>query len=194
MNEKDLSLLEFALLGLVHEHQPCCGYDLRKIFTETPMGRFSDSPGSIYPALTRLEKAGQIRGRVEEVSAVRRRRVFQLAASGRKSLVAWLRRPITEADMPRGIPELALRFAFLERSLGRAECLPFLEALAKELTAYIPVLRQHLEAQRTTNSLSASLAMESGVMSYECYLTWTRRAIRRFREARTRSISKHAPL
>jgi DNA-binding PadR family transcriptional regulator len=185
MSRSTLSLLEFALLGLVHDHQPCCGYDLRKIFTETPMGRFSDSPGSIYPALARLERARLIRGRVENSSAVRRRKVFRLTPSGQIELSQRLERPITQSDLPRGMPELALRFAFMESVLGRAECVRFLQSLAKELAAYIPSLRHHLEVQQTTNSLSASLAMESGVMSYECYLAWARRAIRRFRQTRS---------
>ena len=54
---RTLSLLEFALLGLVHDHQPCCGYDLRKVFAETPMGSFSDSPGRrIYSKRSRGSK------------------------------------------------------------------------------------------------------------------------------------------
>jgi len=187
MSRSTLSLLEFALLGLVHDHQPCCGYGLRKIFTETPMGRFSDSPGSIYPALARLERARLIRGRVENSTAVRRRKVFRLTPSGRSELSRRLERPITQSDLPRGMPELALRFAFMESVLGRAECVRFLQSLAKELAAYIPSLRHHLEVEQTTNSLSASLAMESGVMSYECYLAWARRAIRRFRQTRSSS-------
>ena len=39
------------------------GYDLRKIFTTTAMGSFSDSPGAIYPALARLEANGLVRER-----------------------------------------------------------------------------------------------------------------------------------
>ena len=101
MSPTTLSLLEFALLGLVHDHQPCCGYDLRKIFTETPMGSFSDSPGSIYPALARLERAKLIRGRVESSSAVRRRKVFRLSPSGRIELSRRLERPITQSDLAR---------------------------------------------------------------------------------------------
>jgi DNA-binding PadR family transcriptional regulator len=183
-----VSLLEFALLGLVHDRQSCCGYALRKIFTDTPMGSFSDSPGSIYPALARLERAGLIRGRVEKTAAVRRRKVFRLTPSGRRSLVQWLRKPVTRAELERGLREFALRFAFLESVLGRAECVRFLESLAQELAAYVQVLRQHLDAQRATESLSAGLAMEIGVMGYECYLAWARRAIRRFKQTQGRNF------
>lgn len=185
MKMTSLSLLEFALLGLVHDQAPCSGYDLRKFFAETPMGSFSDSPGSIYPALARLERAKLIRGRVEETSSVRRRKLFRLGASGSRALKQWLRRPITQADVVRGMPELSLRFAFLESVLGRDACVPFLEALEQALASYIPTLRRHLDTQRATNLLSASLALESGVMGYESQLAWTRLAQTRLKHTRT---------
>ena len=50
-----LSRLEGALLGLLHG-EARSGYALRKVFQDTPMLHFSDSPGSIYPALKRLER------------------------------------------------------------------------------------------------------------------------------------------
>jgi hypothetical protein len=80
-----------------------------------------------------------------------------------------------------------LRFAFLERVLGLKACGPFLEALANQLTAYIPTLRKHLDIQRSTNTLSASLAMECGVMGYESQLEWVRLALDCVKRSRSRS-------
>ena len=51
--------LGYALLGLV-AGEPQTGYALMKTFTTTPMGHYSGSPGAIYPALRRLEGAGQV--------------------------------------------------------------------------------------------------------------------------------------
>src|SRR5260370_3518580 len=65
---QEISLLAYALLGLLRQ-QPRSGYDLRKIFANTPMGTFSDSPGAIYPALQRLEKHGLVSSRVHASSA-----------------------------------------------------------------------------------------------------------------------------
>jgi hypothetical protein len=47
-------------LSLIRLRQPCSGYDLRGFFAGQPMATFSDSPGSIYPALKRLEKSGLV--------------------------------------------------------------------------------------------------------------------------------------
>lgn len=41
--------------------QPRGGYALRRLFETTPLGIFSSSPGSIYPALRGLETRGLIR-------------------------------------------------------------------------------------------------------------------------------------
>ena len=65
MNKKTtLSTLSLAVLGLIQQ-EPRSGYDLRKIFSTTPMGHFSTSPGAIYPALKRIEKSGWIRGNID---------------------------------------------------------------------------------------------------------------------------------
>jgi hypothetical protein len=84
------------------------------------------------------------------------------------------------------MPELALRFAFLESVLGRGACVPFLEALEKELALYIPTLRRHLHSAQAANSLSAALTMEGGIMAYENRLAWVRLALDRLRRRRTR--------
>jgi DNA-binding PadR family transcriptional regulator len=55
----EISQLGFALLGLIHQ-QPMSGYDLRKVFTASALGSYSDSPGAIYPALNRLEAGGLV--------------------------------------------------------------------------------------------------------------------------------------
>jgi len=46
MEQSEVSVLGYALLGLLQQ-QDRSGYDLRKIFSTTPMKSFSDSPGSI---------------------------------------------------------------------------------------------------------------------------------------------------
>lgn len=73
----DVSVLGYALLGLLQQ-QDRSGYDLRKIFSASPMTSFSDSPGSIYPALRRLEQQELVRSRIQERSGLRRRRLFHL--------------------------------------------------------------------------------------------------------------------
>ena len=177
MQGTDISVLGYALLGLLQQ-QDRSGYDLRKIFSATPMTSFSDSPGSIYPALRRLEQRGLVRSRIQERSGLRRRRLFHLTTAGASELKRWQRQPIVRNDVIRGTAELMLRFSFMDESLGPTESLRFLTAMKAELTAYIPSLRAFLDEHGKGMQLSGRLALESGISSYECLLNWARNAIK----------------
>jgi DNA-binding PadR family transcriptional regulator len=179
MTPSETSRLGYALLGLLHQ-QPASGYDIRRIFTDTPMGAFSNSPGAIYPALRRLEAGGLIQGRVENRSGLRRRQVFRLTPAGTRALRRWLTRPVAHEDVVSGLEELMLRFAFLDDVIGGTAAVTFLEALQRGLDAYIPGLRQHLAAHRAEMSRSGGLALESGIRSYESLLEWSKHAIRAY--------------
>jgi DNA-binding PadR family transcriptional regulator len=176
--QRPLSPLEHALLGLVRQN-PASGYDLRKIFSATPMGSFSDSPGAIYPALRRLEARALIEGTLEDRSGLRRRNVFRATAAGTAELKRWLARPSAREDVSR-MNEVILRFAFMEAALGRRQVQRFLQQLESELAAYIPTLRAHLTANRATMPDSAWLALDFGIRSYESNLEWCRSAIRTY--------------
>lgn len=92
-------MLEFAILGLLHE-APMHGYVLRKRLHET-LGMFRTfSYGSLYPSLRRLLRAGFIAEEQDEAEAAeaaarppkaggktwarRGRRVYQLTAEGKE--------------------------------------------------------------------------------------------------------------
>ena len=89
MSPSKIPALGYALLGLLQEN-PYSGYDLRHFFSSTSMKTYSDSPGSIYPALGRLEKQGLIRGTVEQGSGLRRRQIFRLTPKGLSELRQWI--------------------------------------------------------------------------------------------------------
>ena len=176
MKRSEIPLLGYALLGLLHG-SALSGYDVRKIFTETPMGSFSNSPGAIYPALGRLEKAALIRGRIEGSSGLRRRKIFQLTESGTKAFKEWLRRPVTQDDVMHGPDELMLRFSFMDNAVGEAATLRFLKSMNKELSVFAVSLREFLNSHRIKLPRSGALALESGVRRYEALLAWSDHAI-----------------
>ncbi len=173
---QEISLLAYALLGLLHQ-QPRSGYDLRKIFANTPMGTFSDSPGAIYPALRRLEKRGLISGRVHPSRGIRRRRLYRPTSSGKRAFKAWQTKAITSDDLVHCADELMLRFSFMDETADSAQAMRFLKTLIKELAAYIPNLRHFLRVQGAGMPLSGRLALESGIRSYETLLQWARSAL-----------------
>jgi DNA-binding PadR family transcriptional regulator len=173
------SVLGYALLGLINQ-QPLSGYDVKKIFATTPMAGFSDSPGAIYPALQRLEKAGLVRSEVKQMTGLRQRRVFRMTAKGLASLKAWMMKPITEEDVVRHTAELMLRFAFMDQTLGPESSVKFLREFQEKLAGYIPSLHGYLEIHAAAMPVSGRLALESGIGEYEARLEWTKNAIAQY--------------
>lgn len=179
------SLLGHALLGLIRLRQPCSGYDLRRFFAGRPMATFSDSPGSIYPALKRLERSGMVRCTVDATSDLRRRKLYRLSPKGNNALERWLGQPIKPDDVLRAMPELFLRFSFLEDCLGPKACKSFLKSLALSLEGHVAMLRKHLESTKAEMSRSARLALQSGIMGYECQAAWAKMAQEAYRKSRS---------
>ena len=175
MSSPKIPSLGYALLGLLQK--PSSGYDLRKVFSSTSMKTYSDSPGAIYPALARLEKAGLIRGAIEEGSGLRRRQIFRLTPRGLSELKKWITRPITREDLVRSQQEVMLRFAFSETVLGPAASIDLLQSLEIALRAYIEALREEFETIKRVAPASGRLAFECGVRGTECLLHWTQYAI-----------------
>ncbi len=179
-----VSILGYALMGLIHQ-KPSSGYDLRKTFTETAMGSFSNSPGAIYPALARLEKHGSIASDVKDSAGLRRRRVYRLTASGERDLKKWLSQPITRDEIIRGMGEVMLRFAFMEHALGIEASIAFLRKLRVELGAYVPGLKQYLREKGPSMPLSGMLALDSGIRNYQALQQWVEHAIQTYGAAVT---------
>ncbi len=178
---QDNSLLAYAVLGLLQQ-EPRSGYDLRKIFANTPMGTFSDSPGAIYPALQRLAKRGYVRSQIEQSAGLRRRRLFRPTASGKRAFKAWQTKSIVREDVIYGVDELMLRFSFMDETASTAEARRFLKELKSELSGYIPALRKYLAKHGASMSLSGRLALESGIRGYEGLFRWAKFALSSYKK------------
>ena len=173
------STLEYALIGLLQQRAQS-GYDLRKTFASTAMRHYSDSPGSIYPALRRLEARGWIAAEslpVGQAEDPRKRQAFHLTETGRAALVAWVEQRVTAADTRMHAHELMLRFAFMDGNVPRSTAIRFLEEFETGLAIYVEELRTQLEQMRTLVSIHTGiLAFESGIEGMEVQLDWARRA------------------
>jgi DNA-binding PadR family transcriptional regulator len=176
MPPSQIPLLGYALLGLIQQ-RPSSGYDLLKIFSETPMAGYSDSPGAIYPALRRLEDRKLVSGKVVAGTGLRVRKVLTLTPAGSAALTRWLAQPVELSDLANRLPELMLRFAFLEGVAGRAATLRFLLSFQQQVVSYIPSLQKHLQDHASQMPLSGRLALENGILGYQAQLQWASHAI-----------------
>ena len=175
-NRNNLSTLSLAILGLVSQ-KPMSGYDLRKVFTTTPMGHFSSSPGAIYPALKRLEADNLITGEIENKNVLRPKRVYTLTQVGTERLVQRLAEPITSEDIIWRMDDLILRFPFIWNTLGQEKTLHFLKMLLQQIEAYIPSLQEYLDNMKNESSPYGVFAMQHGIEMYQAHARWARRVI-----------------
>lgn len=168
------ALLDYAILGLLSQ-QPMTGYRLRRIFAATPMGHFSDSPGSIYPALARLERDGLIRPS-DHGAARAGSRAFEPTRMGLAALRRWLAAEITRDDVVRRIDELLLRFAFMDRHLDPRVVDGFLGRFAEAAAAYAKELGAHARRMPQPPGSTGRLALGHGIASWRATAQWARRA------------------
>ena len=174
---RGISALEAALLGLLNE-EPMSGYALRKMFMTTPMGHFSDSPGSIYPALARLGAQGFVQGAVENARSLRPRKIYRVTPRGLARLEAWLGQPVTRQAVAGRFDLLLLRFVFMPRTIGLAASGRFLTELEHETAAYLADLRAVARAAARHMPLAGRLGLRAGIETYAAYLRWARLARR----------------
>lgn len=182
---KTRSTLEMALLGLLAQ-KPQSGYDLRKTFATTGMRHYSDSPGSIYPALRRVETRGWVEtaGAKSDQADPRRRQDYRLTDAGKSVLIAWLEQPVSTEDVRMQKAELMLRFAFMDGNVPRSITIQFLDQFALELEAYAAESRTKWEQMRDLVARAIPgrvpihtglLAFESGIEGMEAQVSWARK-------------------
>lgn len=182
MTRETATTLEHALLGLL-ALSPMTGYDILQIFTETPMMMFSSSPGSIYPALSRLEDRGWLRSETERDSDTRARRTYHVTPDGEEILDAWLARPPSLEEMSDGARETMLRFSVMEPRRSRGEVLAFLERFREVLGVYLEDLEARLADLEALDAIHPALALKCGVMGFRSQIEWVEQAIERIERA-----------
>ncbi len=165
MAPKPITPLGYALLGLINQ-QPKTGYALRKVFETTPMGNYSSSPGSIYPALAGLERLGLVETRGGDA---RGKGDFYLTEAGAAAFQAWLVAPVDGKDLSTAM----LRFAFLQDHPDRSATLAFLDSFRAAAAAEAEGLEHFLATEfGRSMSLQSRLAVEHGRRSFDGSAQW----------------------
>jgi len=162
---KTITPLGYALMGLISE-KPSTGYALRKVFETTPMGTYSSSPGSIYPALAGLERQGLVETRGGDA---RGKGPFHLTPAGDEAFQAWLVAPVNGKDLPTAM----LRFAFLGAHPDRSLTVAFLDRFAAAANEEAQGLQAFLDGDfGRAMPLQSRLAVEQGRRQFESSAGW----------------------
>ena len=167
-----ITTLDYAILGLLRQG-PLSGYGIQKIFTETAMGIYSSSPGTLYPALSRMEKTGIIVKSVQKDG----KNKFMITDLGTVELKKWLNSPLTKKDIMQNKDILLLRFAFMDGLIDDQKKIEFLLSFKRLCSEYLDELKEYHENDFQEISLVGQLAFEHGIQSYNTTIKWCKSAI-----------------
>lgn len=179
---RHLTNLEYLLLGLLHQ-KPASGYALRKSLASTPLGHYSDSPGSIYPALNRLRRRKLLRPLKDQPANGRGTLVHCLTSQGLSDLRSWLQRPVTLDEVRNDAPGVMLRFAFSAQVFGQASARRLVLQLAARTNEIIRDLECYRLGPGQKNPLTGCLALEQGLEGYRALARWAARAGRELKRS-----------
>ena len=174
------TLLGYVLLGMLNQ-LPRSGYDVRMEMETARVGQFSSSPGSIYPALKLLQKNGFIDSEVVHRSRLKPREVFHVTEKGKKTLRAWVRKRLAVSDLRDNLPELMLRFRFMEDTASNEETLRFLTDFRRKAKTYASILNAQTRVQ-AESSPHLSLSLQREIAMTKMHIEWADQAIDTFEE------------
>lgn len=172
---RPLTDFEQVLLGVIAS-EPRSGYGLKKLFSASPAGVYQPSPGTLYPALRRLEGRGLLHAEEKVSSGRRALRLYQVTEAGRAVHLEWLRRPVVPATVGAELGLHLMRFALMEDQLPRDAVLSFLTDLAGALDAFVSGMERYLASEEMPRQRHAVLAVQHGIVMHRASLEWARSA------------------
>jgi DNA-binding PadR family transcriptional regulator len=155
-----------AMLALLAK-EPAHGYELRQRLARAlgPIGEVLN-PGQVYVTLSRLERAGLVRGVQVSQNAAPDKKVYEATPAGREHVAAWL----LETAWPKVAPtEFHLKLVAAALT-GLADPIALIDAQRREL------LRQLADLQRVAQAEPAdgdgALLLEGAALRLQADLRW----------------------
>jgi len=165
---KNTTTLDYIILGLIQQ-EPLSGYRIRKTFEDTALGNFGGSPGTIYPALKRLEKNKLIEKQHVEGSS---KSNFSITGTGLSELKLWLKAPPSTIEIRKNPQLLVLKFAFMDPMIPLEQKIEYLESMKYELENYLKELLDFFRKEKNTMPGTGRIAFEHGLLSYRASIEW----------------------
>jgi len=166
--------IDYVMLGIIQE-KPISGYGILQSFDSIVPGNFKSSPGTIYPALKRLERFGLVQSREQENST---KKAFHLSSRGQVFLIAWLLGPVQLEDIKKRREELLLRFVFMDDLISQNEKIVFLSSFRDQVKHYITELKALAKRKSSENALHKVLGITHEIESYKASLRWCKKSLR----------------
>ena len=174
-----LTDLEAAALGCIHRNQPCTAHLIRTRFRQSPSARFSDSAGSVYPMVRRLEKRGAVASKLEKQGR-RKVRYYTSTKSGRKALREWIRPPFPAA-VSVTVDPLRTRMLYLELLTPKQRS-NWLDQAEQVLARQLEQIGHAAMSPNEQHDLFMELARQNALLEVKARLKWIRLARQRLGE------------
>lgn len=170
--------IDMVILGLL-AHENLSGYDIKKKIDNEISFFWKGSFGSIYPALSAMEKDGLIaKATGKEQTGAREKIYYSITDSGRNELINWLEDTRAANDLKY---ETLLKL-FFGGSVSNDISVQTIEAFEKDIRKSLELLRLYRDNLARVidenDHLNYYLTVQFGIMSYEAYLKWCREAKR----------------
>lgn len=175
-----LTDLEAAALGCIHHNQPCTAHLIRTRFRQSPSARFSDSAGSVYPMVRRLEKRGALASRLQKEGR-RKVRYYTCTNSGRKALREWIRPPFPAA-VSVTVDPLRTRMLYLELLTPKQRAV-WLDQAEQVLERHLDETGHFASSPDQQDDPFLELARQNALLEVKARLKWIRLARKRLRDA-----------
>lgn len=169
------SVFGCLLLGLIQVRSQS-GYAVRQALKIMPITHYTDSPGSVYPALKKLERTGFILGKTEG-QALRPRRVYSITEAGKRALKNWLTSPLERDEFLRRSESLFVRLSFSNKCLGDNE----LASLVMSVLTMAESLRAELlgfhQSAGPMMEKGGNMATEMALEILAAHIRWSKKAL-----------------
>ena len=166
--------IDMVILGLL-AHEDLTGYDIKKRIDGAISLFWKGSFGSIYPALSSMEKEGLVEKKAD-ATGKRERIFYHVTNKGTDCLKAWLEDEKATNDLKY---ETLLKIHF-GGSIPKAVTLRNIELFEKNVSENLEVLniyKKNLEPDLDNEDhLHYYLTVSFGITTYEAYLKWCKEA------------------
>ncbi len=162
--------LELCALAVVARDGEATAYRLRRFLGRSLSSYWSDSAGSIYPLLERLEGRGWLEVRTSPWGT-RIRRSYRLSRSGRRVLRGWLSPPLPEEATGHTYDPVRTRMFFLDL-VSPSERREFVRDARERTGVHLRRHREDLAGKRAELTPWAILGREGAIAELEARVKW----------------------
>ena len=173
--EEKIRKIDVVILGLL-SHEDLTGYDIKKRIDGAISFFWKGSFGSIYPALSDMEKTGQITKCRSMKTAGRGKILYHITPEGKKTLKSWINNEQASNEL-KYETLLKIYFGGIQDPEISLRNIRVFENKIKGDLELLKIYKTNLEKDRDNEDhVYYLLTLMFGIETYEAYLRWCAKA------------------